>query len=66
MVAIPSAFRSYFAPAVADEEKLLSGRGVLLLASLFWAYITLTDIVYHEAMRIELSEMTHIEVYFPW
>jgi len=66
MVAIPSAFRSYFVPVVEDEEKLLSRRGVLLLASLFWAYITLTDIVYHEAMRIELSEMTHIMVYFPW
>jgi two-component system, LytTR family, sensor kinase len=66
MVAIPSAFRSYVAPVVEDEETLLSRRGVLLLASLFWAYITLTDIVYHEAMRIELSEMTHIMVYFPW
>jgi hypothetical protein len=66
MVAIPSAFRSYFAPVVEDEEKLLSRRGVLLLGSLFWGYITLTDIVYHEAMRIELSEMTHIMVYFPW
>jgi sensor histidine kinase YesM len=66
MVAIPSAFRAYFAPVAEDEEKLLSRRGVLLLASLFWAYITLTDIVYHEAMRIELSEMTHIVVYFPW
>ena len=66
MVAIPSAFRAYFAPVVEDEEKLLSRRGVLLLASLFWAYITLTDIVYHEAMRIELSELTHIMVYFPW
>jgi sensor histidine kinase YesM len=66
MVAIPSTFRSYFAPVVQEEEKLLSRRGVLLLASLFWAYITLTDIVYHEAMRIELSELTHIMVYFPW
>ena len=66
MVAIPSAFRAYFAPVVEDEEKLRSRRGVLLLASLFWAYITLTDIVYHEAMRIELSELTHIMVYFPW
>ena len=66
MVAIPSAFRAYFAPVVEDEEKLLSRGGVLLLASLFWAYITLTDIVYHEAMRIELSELTHIMVYFPW
>ncbi|MBV9695505.1 MAG: histidine kinase [Gammaproteobacteria bacterium] len=38
----------------------------MLFASLFWCYITLTDIVYHEAMRIELHEMTNIMVYFPW
>jgi two-component system, LytTR family, sensor kinase len=66
MVAIPSAFRSHAAPLVEDEEQFLSRRSVLLLASLFWAYATLTDIVYHEAMRIELLELTRIMVFFPW
>jgi sensor histidine kinase YesM len=66
MVAIPTAFRPHAAPLVEDKEQFLSRRGVLTLASLFWAYVTLTDIVYHEAMRIELSEMTGIMVFFPW
>ena len=55
MVAIP-----------ANEERFLSRRSVLLLASLFWAYVTLTDIVYHEAMRIEIAEVTGVMVFFPW
>ena len=66
MVAIPTAFRSSAAPLVEDEQQFLSRRGVLTLASLFWAYITLTAIVYHEAMRIELKEMTGVMVFFPW
>jgi len=37
-----------------------------LLASVFWAYVTLTDIVYHEAMRIELAEVSGVVVFYPW
>jgi len=66
MVAIPSAFRSWAAPRVEDEERFLSRRSVLLLVTLFWAYVTLGDIVYHEAMRIEVAEMTGVMVFFPW
>ena len=66
MVAIPTAFPPYAAPLVEDEEQFLSRRGVLTLASLFWAYVTLTDIVYHEGMRIELSEMSNVMLFFPW
>jgi hypothetical protein len=66
MIAIPTAFRPYAAPVVEDEEHVPSRRGVLLLASLFWAYVTLTDLVYHEAMRIELAELTNIMMYYPW
>jgi two-component system LytT family sensor kinase len=66
MVAIPIAFQPDAAPVVEDTQQFLSRRGVLTLASLFWAYVTLTDIVYHEAMRIELSEMTGVMVFFPW
>ena len=65
MVAIPTA-PPYSHPLVEDAERFVSRRGVLLLASAFWAYITLTDIVYHEAMRIELYEVTKIVVFFPW
>jgi two-component system, LytTR family, sensor kinase len=66
MVAIATAIRSYAAPVVEDEQQFLSRRGVLTLASLFWAYVTLTNIVYHEGMRIELREVTGIIVYYPW
>jgi two-component system LytT family sensor kinase len=66
MVAIPSTFWPSAAPVADDEPRFLSRRGVLILASLFWAYVTLTDIVYYEAMRIELLEMTKIMVFFPW
>src|ERR1700730_6848504 len=66
MIAIPTAFRPHAAPIVEQEEQFLPRRDVLVLASLFWAYVTLTAIVYHEAMRIELSEMTGVMVFFPW
>jgi hypothetical protein len=71
MVAIPAAFRSQArsraAPVVQDaDEPFVSRGGVLLLATLFWGYITLTDVLYHEAMRIELLEVTSVMVFFPW
>jgi len=66
MVSIPGTFRAYAPPASEVEERSISARGVLLLASVFWAYVTLTDIVYYEAMRIELAQMTGIMVFFPW
>ncbi|HYK99968.1 MAG TPA: histidine kinase [Steroidobacteraceae bacterium] len=66
MIAIPGAFWPSSASLAADEPQLLSRRAVLLLVSLFWAYVTLTDIVYYEAMRIEIAEMTGIMVFYPW
>ncbi|HVP32351.1 MAG TPA: histidine kinase [Steroidobacteraceae bacterium] len=66
MVAIPAALWPSPAAKVEDETPLLSRRSVLTLASLFWAYVTATNLVYHESMRIELLEMTQIMVYFPW
>jgi two-component system, LytTR family, sensor kinase len=66
MVAIPSAFRSWGASVVENKERFLSRRGVLLLVCLYWTYVMLGDIVYHEAMRIEIAEMTGIMVFFPW
>jgi sensor histidine kinase YesM len=67
MAAIASAFWPKTASLVTEvERRYLSRRAVLLLASLFWAYVTLTDIVYAEAMRIELLEMTNITVFWPW
>src|SRR5262249_12336271 len=44
----------------------LSRRDVALIACLFWAYVTLTEIVYYQAMSIELREMTQIMVTLPW
>jgi Histidine kinase len=66
MVAIPSAFRSYTASLVEDEERFLSRRGVWVLASLFWAYVTVTDLVAAEMMSIDMFQMTHMMVFFPW
>jgi two-component system, LytTR family, sensor kinase len=54
-------------PPLEDAEQFLSRRGVLALTSLFWAYVTLTDLVYHEAMRIELNELaTSVMLFLPW
>ena len=68
MVAIPSSLWSSDANPAAEggQQQFLSRRGSLILATLFWAYVTLGDIVYHEAMRIEIAEMTGIMVFFPW
>jgi len=66
MAAIVSAFRFWANSALEDDERLLAPRSALVLATLYWAYVTLGDIVYHEAMRIEIAEVTHIEVFFPW
>ncbi|HWZ61788.1 MAG TPA: histidine kinase [Steroidobacteraceae bacterium] len=67
MASILTAFQSYAAPVVEDKEKFLSRRGVLILATLFWTYCTLTDFVYHEGMRIELSEVSStVMLVLPW
>src|SRR5262249_6626205 len=66
MNATPAAFWPSADPVVERETRLLSRRGVLALTSLFWAYVTLSDVVYTEGMRIELLEMTQFVVFFPW
>ena len=52
--------------AEADPQLTCLRRNVIKLTSLFWAYITVTDIVFHEAWRVELREMTNIMVFYPW
>lgn len=66
MAAIPNAFPLTTAPVAEAGQQFLSRGDVLVLASLFWAYVTLTDIVSHEGMRIELSELTTVMLFFPW
>ena len=67
MVAIPTGFWSQAAPVVGDETQLVClRRSVLKLASLFWAYVTLSDLVFHEGIRIELRELTSVMVFSPW
>lgn len=68
MVAIPSSLWPSDANPAAEhgQQQFLSRRASLILATLFWAYVTLGAIVYHEAMRIEIAEMTGIMVFFPW
>jgi two-component system, LytTR family, sensor kinase len=66
MIAIPSAFSPDTAAVADNQPEFLSRRSVLTLASLFWGWVTVTDIAYHEAMRIELAEMTDFTLFFPW
>ncbi|MDE2136717.1 MAG: histidine kinase [Gammaproteobacteria bacterium] len=66
MAAIASAFRFWTNSVVEDDERFLAPRSALVLGTLYWAYVTLGDIVYHEAMRVEIAEVTQIQVFFPW
>jgi two-component system, LytTR family, sensor kinase len=66
MVAIHSPVRSHAASLVEDEERFLSRRAVLVLTSLFWAYVTITDFVTAEMVSIDMFQMTHMMVFFPW
>ncbi|HUL48070.1 MAG TPA: histidine kinase [Steroidobacteraceae bacterium] len=66
MASIPSALWPNAAPLADDEPRLLLRRRVLALATLFWGWVTLTGIAYHEAMRVELAEMTGVMLFFPW
>lgn len=66
MAAIPCAFWPNAVTLADDEPQFLDRRGVLALATLFWGWVTVTDIAYHEAMRIELAELTGVMLFFPW
>jgi hypothetical protein len=44
----------------------LSLRAVVLLTAAFWAYVTLTDILYAEGMRIDVAQFTTSMVFAPW
>jgi len=67
MAANPAAFFPTATLEVeADPQLTCLRRNVIKLTSLFWAYITVTDIVFHEAWRVELREMTNIMVFYPW
>jgi len=66
MVAIARAFWPSTTPIAADEPQSPSRRAVLIFASLFWAYVALTNIVYAELMRVEVQEVTGGMVFLPW
>lgn len=70
MAANPSAFWPSAAPMVSDEPQLLSFRAVLGFASLFWAYILLTNLVNAGAVRIEILEVAgyanQAMLFLPW
>jgi hypothetical protein len=55
-----------FAPVGKDQEPILSDRAVLMLTGAVWLYISFTDILYAEAMRIALAKVTSATVFFPW
>lgn len=44
----------------------LSLRAVVLLTAAYWAYVTLTDILYAEGMRIDLAQFTASRVFASW
>jgi len=66
MVAIPSVFWPSAAPAIAGEQQALSRRGVLILATVFYAYVTFTDIVMTQALRIQMLELTNMTIFGTW
>lgn len=66
MAANTSAFWPGAASMVSDEPQFLSRRAVVTFATLFWSYVTFTDIVYAELMRIEVFQLTGGMVFLPW
>lgn len=66
MAANTSAFWPGAASMVPDEPQILSRRAVVTFAALFWSYVTFTDIVYAELMRIEVFQVTGGMVFLPW
>lgn len=66
MAANTSAFWPRAASMVSDEPQFLSHRAVVTFATLFWSYVTFTDIVYAELMRIEVFQVTGGMVFLPW
>jgi len=66
MAANLSAFWPSATSMTSGEPQLLSRRAVIVFASLFWAYVALTNIVYAEFMRVEIHEVTGGMVFLPW
>jgi len=54
------------APPFEDAGFPLSARAVVLLSAAFWAYVTVTDILYHEGMRIDVAQFTASTVFASW
>jgi two-component system, LytTR family, sensor kinase len=59
-----AAERSHF--AFEEAPAGLSTQALLLLTAAFWSFVTLTDIVYAEGMRIDVAQVTSFMVFAPW
>jgi two-component system, LytTR family, sensor kinase len=66
MVALLSAFWPSAVPVARGEPRSFPCRSVIALGSLFWAYVTLLDIVSADAMIIVLRERGGALVFLPW
>ena len=66
MVVTPSPFWPTAASTAPDEPRFISRRSVLAFTCLFWAYSTVSDLVYAAAMTIKLRESGGPVIFLPW
>lgn len=66
MVVTPSPFWPSAASVAPDEPRFLSHRGMFAFTSLFWAYVTVTDLVYVAAMAVKVRESGGPVIFLPW
>jgi sensor histidine kinase YesM len=53
--------------ALADrDDQAMTARQVFVLTCIYWLYVTATDVVYAEAMRIYVADFTKEWVFYPW
>jgi hypothetical protein len=48
-----------------DDQAMTAGQ-VFVLTYIYWLYVTATDVVYAEAMRIYVADFTKEWVFYPW
>jgi sensor histidine kinase YesM len=44
----------------------LSSRSLILITTLFWLYVTLSDVLYAYSMQVDVSKIGDVEVFAPW
>src|SRR4051812_3494199 len=44
----------------------LSFRRLLAIAAIYWVYVTVSDILYANSLRVGFGEVTNIVLFLPW